>query len=156
MSKKNLKRGLALSALMAFVITGNAMAAGFNEYTINSDKTISNETIANKNTTNGNDYVIVYNSGNLTIDNCRFENLQKINDGDDNSDSNKYGSVISDDAGSSNPNDIITIKNSTFYNNQHINDYKPYAILHLSTTTDIDNCTFENMSMDFINPIMPT
>lgn len=30
MAKKNLKRGLALGALMAFVITGSAMAAGIN------------------------------------------------------------------------------------------------------------------------------
>ena len=84
MAKKILKRSLALGALMAFVITGSAMAADWTliDDTANNptNKTISNQSITNNTKdyhyANGGLYYVYFMNANSTVNysNVKFEN----------------------------------------------------------------------------------
>ena len=98
MSKKMLKRSLALGALMAFVITGSAMAATFTgeTFTGNND---SNEAIYGgvfSTFTSASNYATILTDAENTFENCVFENNSAEATGIN---SYAYGGVIYSEAG---------------------------------------------------------
>jgi len=78
MSKKILKRSLALGALMAFVITGQAWAA---DLIVVSGETKSNESVINVGTGTFNNAGTVIAQDSITVDGGTFKNTGKIETG---------------------------------------------------------------------------
>ena len=147
MSKKILKRSLALGALMAFVITGNVWAAGADStkegyeeiethksFTASSiTKVLENKKFMNITYTSTNGGAITMSEGSdLSIVDCTFiDNTAK---------SRIRGGHISNTKGT------LTIKNSHFYDSIKTGNSTPYgdAIYASGGTTNIYDSVFEN------------
>ena len=136
MSKKNLKRSLALSALMAFVITGSAMAAEL----VDKDYTSASGTNVNKTVATGhaNGNIVGILDGIVKVDTCNFEGnaLSATKSG-----TNAYGGVIFTSGD-------FEVADSSFINNSVTAKGKAYggAIAHQQGKLNISNSVFENNS----------
>jgi len=150
MSKKILKRSLALGALMAFVITGSAMAATAmytfdtdGNHTLNRDiidDVKGDEDLTRPVENGGYEYAIYHNGGTLTIEGKHLDNIDKVvSAGGDNG--TNYGSVLYSTANATK----LNLIDCYIQNNTHLGvngHQKAYAVLHLNTNTDIESCHF--------------
>ena len=170
MSKKSLKRGLALGSLMAFVITGSAWAAEPPIVTDGDPIKIENGTYegakqkqeVSKNTiyknvdfynmsfTSGAEKAIIHKGGTLTIDGCNLSNINKTSiDG-----KHTYGSVLDSSNASAGE---VKISNSTISDNTNLKGKlsypldknnkgdKRYAVIYISNKSAyIENSVFKN------------
>ena len=110
-------KGLAVGAMMAFVITGNVWAEEQPAtQTVSADKTFTDETFGPSEFTLGSEYTITHNGGKLVIDDCTFDSITKIS-GDGKHD---YGSVLNSTSGDARNGIVIT--NSTITNNTNVVD----------------------------------
>jgi len=147
MSKKIMKRSLALGALMAFVITGNVWAG----VTVESSLGVTPENIENINgnyvlsgtedssifggyTTSG--YAITHNGGSLTIKDCTLSNIEKNISGSN-------ASVLYSDSGGK-----IDICNLVVQNNKNIGS-KSYGVIRVAGKNTITNIS----GSDFVSNI---
>ncbi|MBR1976604.1 MAG: autotransporter outer membrane beta-barrel domain-containing protein [Phascolarctobacterium sp.] len=135
MSKKILKRSLALGALMAFVITGSVLAADYQDNTYQ-DNTVTKST----------DHAYGYYSKNgiVTISNAKFIN-NKVEQ--ETSGKYSYGGALYVIGG-------LTIKDSSFTNNSAYgvtsNAVHGGAVCHQDGALSIDNSIFDGNKV--INP----
>ncbi len=148
MSKKMLKRSLALGALMAFVITGSAMAGNMYDFNENKEQTLDVDIIYTENDLTNKgvdltsadekthpDFAIYHTKGILTIDGKTLENIDKVSNGNGGSNN---GAVIC----SRSTAEKLIIQNSFVRNNTHTGSSKPYAVIDISTSADIINTQF--------------
>ena len=127
MSKKIMKRSLVLSALMTFVITGNALAA---VYDVSTDTNICEETFADYSLTASDDWIIKHQDKKLTIENCTFTNNSKNVGGN--------ASVILSDGGVGTE-DVLVINNCKFTKNTGNTN----GIIYIdATNVEITDCEF--------------
>ena len=143
LSPKFLHRGLALGALMTFIITGNALAAEITTpQHVSHDTVFSGDTIGNMNFTHSSQYAINHTGGTLTIDDCVLENINKNSSGDNYS----YGSVLYSSATGGK----ITINDSTIQNNTNLGTARRYAVMHITGDVDISDSVFKNNKSDYM------
>ena len=143
LSPKFLHRGLALGALMTFIITGNALAAEITTpQHVSHDTVFSGDTIGNMNFTHSSQYAINHTGGTLTIDDCVLENINKNSSGDNYS----YGSVLYSSATGGK----ITINDSTIQNNTNLGTARRYAVMHITGDIDISDSVFKNNKSDYM------
>lgn len=143
LSPKFLHRGLALGALMTFIITGNALAAEITTpQHVSHDTVFSGDTIGNMNFTHSSQYAINHTGGTLTIDDCVLENINKNSSGDNYS----YGSVLYSPATGGK----ITINDSTIQNNTNLGTARRYAVMHITGDVDISDSVFKNNKSDYM------
>ena len=143
MSKKILKRSLALGALMAFVITGSAMARANleNIALVTADSRIENpanpiDSTLFENFSKNNSGGAVSNSGNATISNSKFLNNSVTNTG-----IHSYGGAIYNATGAT-----LNVSNTIFVGNKAIGvGGEGGAIFNQSgASITIENCDFIN------------
>ena len=143
MSKKILKRSLALGALMAFVITGSAMARANLEdiALVTADSRIENpvnsiDSTLFENFSKNNSGGAVSNSGNATISNSKFLNNSVTNTG-----IHSYGGAIYNATGAT-----LNVSNTIFVGNKAIGvGGEGGAIFNQSgASITIENCDFIN------------
>lgn len=140
---KYLHRGLALGALMTFVITGNALAGEFTtQQNVTTDTVYSGDTIGNMTLTSSGQYAIKHTGGTLTINDCLLENVDKNSSGDNYS----YGSVLYSSASGGK----ITITDSTIQNNTNLGTARRYAVMHITGDMDISDSVFKNNRSDYM------
>ena len=135
MSKKMLKRSLALGALMAFVITGSAMAAEF----VDKDYTSDNATNVNKTSATNHVYGGCVNESSATkLTNCDFKGNSINATGSSNL---AYGGAVYVKGD-------LSITGGSFVNNSATAANKAYggAIAHQNGKLDINGTVFDNNS----------
>ena len=135
MSKKMMKRSLALGALMAFVITGSAMAASY----VDQDFTSADATNVNKVVANGHGYGACLNASTSTsLKDCDYvdNSLNATQSG-----KLAYGGAIYVKGD-------LTVDNCSFIGNSVTAASKAYggAIAHQNGKLDIVNTIFDNNS----------
>ena len=144
MSKKMMKRSLALGALMAFVITGSAMAAENVGANVDETKLVVTSRIDNpteaingklfEKLSKDNSGGAISNSGNATISNSMFVENSATNTGN-----HAYGGAVYN-------NGDMTITNSIFYGNESKNNGGQGGAIFNNDNgkLNIDYCTFDS------------